>query len=95
MSFHWPVFSRIRSESILSLYEKIRVSENPYSRIFCAVLEKINYRMCTSEAYSEPSQTSKKIVAQKIESKQESDYIKRVQYLLLELFEKISKLFIQ
>ena len=48
----------------------------------------MNYRIRTSEAYSEPSQTSKKTIAQKIESKQESDCIKRVQYLLLELFEK-------
>ena len=35
--FHWPLFSRIRTE-ILSLYWKIRVSENPYSRIFYTVL---------------------------------------------------------
>ena len=35
--FHWPVFSRIRTESrILTLYGRIRVSENPYSRIFYA-----------------------------------------------------------
>ena len=41
-SFHWPVFSRIRTESLCG---RIRVSEYPYSRIFCAVkiieLEKI------------------------------------------------------
>ena len=37
--FHWPKFSRIRTKSsILSLYQKIRVSENPYSRIFYAVI---------------------------------------------------------
>ena len=33
-SFHWPVFSRIRTESLCG---RIRVSEYPYSRIFCAV----------------------------------------------------------
>ena len=37
--FHWPVFSHIRSESlILSLYERIRVSENMYFRIYYAVI---------------------------------------------------------
>ena len=36
--FHWPVFSRIRIKSmILSLYGRIRVCENLYSRIFYAV----------------------------------------------------------
>ena len=36
--FLWPVFSRIRTKyTILSLYERIRVSENPYSCIFYAV----------------------------------------------------------
>ena len=40
--FQWPVFSRIRTESstILSLYGRIRVSENPYSCIFCTVQQK-------------------------------------------------------
>ena len=37
--FQWPIFSRIRTESstILSLYGRIRVSENRYSCIFCTV----------------------------------------------------------
>ena len=36
--FYCPVFSRIRIEStILSFIGRIRVSENPYTRIFCAV----------------------------------------------------------
>ena len=36
--FLWPAFSRIRIEStIMSLYGKIRVRENPYSDIFYAV----------------------------------------------------------
>ena len=38
--FHWPVFSRIRTEStFLSLYGIIWISENPYSRIFYAARE--------------------------------------------------------
>ena len=38
MGFHRPVFSSIRTESaILSLYGRIRASENPYSHIFYAV----------------------------------------------------------
>ena len=37
-SFHWPIFFRIKTEStILSLYGRIRVSENPYSPIFYTV----------------------------------------------------------
>ena len=44
--FQWPVFSRINTEStILSLYLRIRVSENPYSLIFYAVLYKVRQRM--------------------------------------------------
>ena len=36
--FQWHIFSRISTKStILSLYGRIRVSENPYSRIFYAV----------------------------------------------------------
>ena len=36
---HWPVFSRTRTESmILSLYGKIRVSKNQYSRISYAMI---------------------------------------------------------
>ena len=36
--FHWPVFSRIRTEStIVSLYGRIRVGENLYFRRFYAV----------------------------------------------------------
>ena len=36
--FQWHIFSCISTKStILSLYGRIRVSENPYSRIFCAV----------------------------------------------------------
>ena len=39
MDFHWPVFSRIKTESaILSIYGRIQVSENPYSRIFYPVI---------------------------------------------------------
>lgn len=39
MSFHCPVFSRIRTEStILSLHGRIRISENPYSCAFYAVV---------------------------------------------------------
>ena len=35
--FHWPVFFRIRTKStILSFYWRIRVTENPHSRIFYA-----------------------------------------------------------
>ena len=38
MGFHCPVFFRIRTEStILPLYKRVRVSENPYSCIFYAV----------------------------------------------------------
>ena len=38
MDFHWPVFSRIRTEStILFLYRRIRVNENPYCCIFYVV----------------------------------------------------------
>ena len=42
--FHWPVSPSIRTESrILSLYRKIRVTENPYSRILYSVfLTEIN-----------------------------------------------------
>ena len=37
MGFHWPVVCRIKTEStILSLWGKIRVSEDPYPRIFYA-----------------------------------------------------------
>ena len=38
--FHWPLFSRIRKKSaILSLYRRIRVSENPWSwYILCSDL---------------------------------------------------------
>ena len=37
--FQWPVFFRIRTESyIISLYGRIQVSENPYSRILYEVL---------------------------------------------------------
>ena len=37
--FHWPGFSRIRKEStILSLNGRMRVSENPCSHIFYAVV---------------------------------------------------------
>ena len=37
--FQWPVFFRIRTESyILSLYGRIQVIENPYSRILYEVL---------------------------------------------------------
>ena len=37
--FHWPVHSRIKTEStILFLYGRIQASENPYSRIFYAVI---------------------------------------------------------
>ena len=37
--FHRPAFFCIRTEStILSLYGRIRASENPYSRIFYAVI---------------------------------------------------------
>ena len=40
--FHWLAFSHIRTEStILSLYGRIRVSENPYSRIFYAMTKSI------------------------------------------------------
>ena len=36
--FHWPVFSRVKTESyILYIYERVRISENPYSPIFYAV----------------------------------------------------------
>ena len=36
--FHLPIFPRIRAESvIMSLYGRIRVSENLYSRVFHAV----------------------------------------------------------
>ena len=36
--FQWPVFSRITTQStILSLFGRIRVTENPYSCIFYAV----------------------------------------------------------
>ena len=42
--FHWPVFSRIRPKSqISSLYGRIRVSENPYSRIFYVVFLMISW----------------------------------------------------
>ena len=38
--FHWPVLSRIRTKStILSFCERIRVCENPYSRIFYTVIK--------------------------------------------------------
>ena len=41
--FHWPLFSRIRTKSTsLSLYRRIRVSENPHSRIFYVVTETHN-----------------------------------------------------
>ena len=37
-SFHVPAFSRMRAESaIMSLYGRIRVSEDPYTRVFHAV----------------------------------------------------------
>ena len=41
--FHWPVFSCVRTKSmILSLYGRIRVSENPYSRIsYAAIVVKV------------------------------------------------------
>ena len=39
-SFHWSTFSCIRKEStILSLYEKIQVTENPHSCMFYAVMD--------------------------------------------------------
>ena len=44
MDFHLPVFSLIRTEStILSIYEKIGAGENPYSRIFYAVVSFLVY----------------------------------------------------
>ena len=39
--FHWPVFSRIRTKSlILSLYRRIQVIDSPCSRIFYTVYVK-------------------------------------------------------
>ena len=37
--FHWPVFSCIRTES-RELNERTQVSQNPYSRIFYAVIDR-------------------------------------------------------
>ena len=40
MGSHWPVFSRITTKStILSLYGRIWVGENPYSRKFYVMYE--------------------------------------------------------
>ena len=48
--FHWPVFSRIRKEyTILPLHRRIRVSENPYSRIFYTVSILTPNNKCTKD----------------------------------------------
>ena len=60
--FHWPVLSRIRTEAtILSIYGRIRVSENPYSRIFmqCRITNKTTIAKQSAQYFPE---TSKKAI---------------------------------
>ena len=73
--FFDPLFSRTRIESkILSLYEKIRVKENPYSGIFYEV--KFFFASFTDQSSPQNLILFCKVVKQLVKQKSEIDSIK-------------------